>query len=454
MAQHQRSITDFLTPSRSRASVGAAALLRLPHHTKSLWNFAYTRLFAISIGQLRSWEDVFEILCDLAVESRQVERRSDLYLESLRDLSLREDSEKYLQICLKTAQWAIEAPRLFPESFVFPIFKQRETSNLTLSREQIRCLLALMLWCVFPRQEREHNLPRDYTFYKVLGPAKGKRDQQIAKLMCLFAYFESVEQLNPLECVSFSRSYMTDRVVWPECTERLSTLFIDESKDLVETKDRMIKVDFANSYFGGGVLGFGTVQEECMLLAYVEPIVGVLFIEQLGDKDAVHIQGARVVNRYSGYQSEFRWEATVDPPIVLDSQGRNDDTIAVIDAINFDGRELEQYYGHWIERELNKALQGFKAQDVEGKRPVATGNWGCGAFRGDPQLKFLIQWIAASVCGRPMYYITWEIPELQRLSEVHGRLSNRSTGEVVRVLLQYRSHRDKSLFEFVLGRLC
>ena len=39
-------------------------------------------------------------------------------------------------------------------------------------------------------------------------------------------------------------------------------------------------------------------------------------------------------------------------------------------------------------------------------RAIATGNWGCGAFGGDPQLKSLIQWIAASVCGVPLlkYY--------------------------------------------------
>lgn len=27
---------------------------------------------------------------------------------------------------------------------------------------------------------------------------------------------------------------------------------------------------------------------------------------------------------------------------------------------------------------------------------VATGNWGCGAFGGDPELKSIIQWLAAS----------------------------------------------------------
>lgn len=27
---------------------------------------------------------------------------------------------------------------------------------------------------------------------------------------------------------------------------------------------------------------------------------------------------------------------------------------------------------------------------------VATGNWGCGAFGGDPEVKAIIQWLAAS----------------------------------------------------------
>lgn len=33
----------------------------------------------------------------------------------------------------------------------------------------------------------------------------------------------------------------------------------------------------------------------------------------------------------------------------------------------------------------------------EQKLSFKTGNWGCGAFNSDYQLKFVIQWIAASV---------------------------------------------------------
>lgn len=38
---------------------------------------------------------------------------------------------------------------------------------------------------------------------------------------------------------------------------------------------------------------------------------------------------------------------------------------------------------------------------------VATGNWGCGSrLSGDPQLKLVIQWLAASLAGVPrlIYY--------------------------------------------------
>lgn len=38
----------------------------------------------------------------------------------------------------------------------------------------------------------------------------------------------------------------------------------------------------------------------------------------------------------------------------------------------------------------------FRPRLYEGNIGIATGNWGCGAFGGDPQLKAVLQWIAAS----------------------------------------------------------
>ena len=47
-------------------------------------------------------------------------------------------------------------------------------------------------------------------------------------------------------------------------------------------------------------------------------------------------------------------------------------------------------------------------------RPVVTGNWGCGAFGGDPQLKAMLQWMAVSLSGRPeLVYCTFHSRQLQ-----------------------------------------
>ena len=48
----------------------------------------------------------------------------------------------------------------------------------------------------------------------------------------------------------------------------------------------------------------------------------------------------------------------------------------------------------------------------ESKAAISTGNWGCGAFGGDPHLKFIIQSMAASVAERDLMYFTFHDMEL------------------------------------------
>lgn len=40
--------------------------------------------------------------------------------------------------------------------------------------------------------------------------------------------------------------------------------------------------------------------------------------------------------------------------------------------------------------------KGGQFMDPKNCIGIATGNWGCGAFGGDPELKTIIQWLAAS----------------------------------------------------------
>jgi hypothetical protein len=52
---------------------------------------------------------------------------------------------------------------------------------------------------------------------------------------------------------------------------------------------------------------------------------------------------------------------------------------------------------------IGQSINQIRSQQAEAGRyrAVATGNWGCGAFGGDPQLKSIIQWMAISAAGRP-----------------------------------------------------
>ena len=48
---------------------------------------------------------------------------------------------------------------------------------------------------------------------------------------------------------------------------------------------------------------------------------------------------------------------------------------------------------------------------------IATGNWGCGAFNGDPVLKGMIQMVAAAQAERGLLYLTFGDETLRKQLE-------------------------------------
>ncbi|XP_046976553.1 uncharacterized protein LOC124542670 isoform X1 [Vanessa cardui] len=74
-------------------------------------------------------------------------------------------------------------------------------------------------------------------------------------------------------------------------------------------------------------------------------------------------------------------------------------------------------------------------------RPVATGNWGCGRRqRGHPQLKLLLQWLAASVAGVPaLIYYTFGNDQLFKLDTLVRVLTDRkwTVGQLSRAVLKF-----------------
>ncbi|KAJ8031100.1 Poly(ADP-ribose) glycohydrolase [Holothuria leucospilota] len=108
-----------------------------------------------------------------------------------------------------------------------------------------------------------------------------------------------------------------------------------------------------------------------------------------------------------------------------------------------------------------KVLQQIHEQSLLGDQcPIATGNWGCGAFGGDPQLKSLIQWMAASQAGVPVvYYFSYGDRRVEELSDVVQLLRMRgwTVGKMVQLIREYCHQKTafdlrEDLFRHILSK--
>ncbi len=108
----------------------------------------------------------------------------------------------------------------------------------------------------------------------------------------------------------------------------------------------------------------------------------------------------------------------------------------------FREQKAVQFQQRLIDRELHKAHVAFN-EDKARVLPVATGNWGCGAFHGNKELKFLIQWMAASHQGRLMVYHTiGSMRQSQYIEELSAFLclKNVTVGELYKSISQFSSN--------------
>lgn len=77
--------------------------------------------------------------------------------------------------------------------------------------------------------------------------------------------------------------------------------------------------------------------------------------------------------------------------------------------------------------------------------PVCTGKWGCGAFRGNEDLKFIIQWLAVSEANREMVYITDSGEKMREYRVLTEELARHTTLDVIGLLDEYNKNRPKGI---------
>lgn len=351
------------------------------------------------------------------------------------------DSAEHLfdSVLPEMVQLALRAPELLTKPV--PLLKRGMNHSLTLSQEQISCLLSNAFFCTFPRRNSRkteyYNYP-DINFFRLF---EGSSSRKIEKLKTLMCYFKTVTEQIPKGLVTFTRRSLENPVDWRSSEKQLSRLHITCEGTIEDDGYGMLQVDFANQFVGGGVTSLGLVQEEIRFLINPELIVSRLFTEALGDNECLIITGTQQFSKYTGYAHTYRWAGRHHDTTPRDGWQRRCTEIVAIDALQFRSF-MEQFKPDKINRELNKAYCGFARPEEpsENLSAVATGNWGCGVFGGDTRLKALLQMLAAAEAGRDVAYFTFG--DVQLMTDVHRMHSflcqqHATVGELYVLLEQY-----------------
>jgi len=130
---------------------------------------------------------------------------------------------------------------------------------------------------------------------------------KVEKLKCIMNYFSRVIRTPPKGVISFERRCLLEDEMpdLTKSTKKLSKLTL--THESIEDQKGMLKVDFANKYIGGGILGGGSVMEEIMFSMYPELIISRLFTEKLSYNEVLVITGCERFNSISGYGNTFKF---------------------------------------------------------------------------------------------------------------------------------------------------
>lgn len=334
-----------------------------------------------------------------------------------------------------------------------PMLAQKMNFSLTFTQEQLASLLANAFFCTFPSrniyEDNSHGYDKLPTinFDSLMCTYKqGGLKIKIEKLKCILNYFNRITQSMPSGLVTFTRRCINEFPIFEKSNSKIFDCEI-RSDGTIEDCEDALQMDFANKYIGGGVLSRGCVQEEIRFVLCPELMISCLFCHVMLNNECILVRGFERFNSYKGYANTFEWNGDFRDTTTFDSLGHRKVELLALDALHFINKRT-QFDSLMISRELKKAYCGFK-QDIacqNADQKIATGNWGCGAFNGDIQLKFLIQLIAAAECKRNLIYFTFGNQETcKKLEEIYKTIKEFefTSAQILGLLKQYCQEIDK-----------
>jgi hypothetical protein len=424
-------------------SIKAIKYVQYPWELKSHWGHIINVLN--TIGTVSSITHVEKILLD-------IKNQQNFEVGVLKFVLEKHMDENELQTFFDTFNFIIklvrDSPQIFQDVDVrvlarYPVEISDHQhvpriQKIELERNQIACLLANAVLSTYQRNgswafSSDHHIPSiNFDSLFELGQS-GTLDSRVAKIKMIFHYFERISQHMPTGHVTFIRQslWREDFPNWSTCEKTLTSIQVFP-KGVIEDAPDALQADFANQFIGGGVLRGGAVQEEIRFCNNPECIVSRLFCEEMAANEVVFIRGSEQFSKHEGYAKTLQYGGDyVDTNV--DENGNLKTEIVAFDALVFMKDPTIQWEQGNIDRELNKAYCAFHG----GTSKIATGNWGCGAFRGDKELKAIIQWLAASVAERELLYYTFGDEKLsQGLEQLVKRCGKVTVGQVYKVIIR------------------
>lgn len=286
----------------------------------------------------------------------------------------------------------LAGPKTF-DGFRVPILCTGKTSNTILNRKQIATMFACAWFGLFNYDDylsrgsiTLEDLP-EFSLLNIFVKCK------TTALQCVIEYFEQVRCADKewlTGRVAFHRSMLAVAPKWAVSEMPLTDVMIGEGNS-VDNSPITTHVTFASEYIGGEPFINSPTPEEAVMLSRPETMIASLICTKLSPADSLTVIGAHKISLLGGYGSSLRW---LGP-----NTENNKETIININSSTQTGNEQ---FTQRFDIDLNKAYCGFAA--LGAVTNVATGNWGHGLFGGNPEVKLIQQFLAASQCGRILVY--------------------------------------------------
>ena len=219
------------------------------------------------------------------------------------------------------------------------------------------------------------------------------------KLRCFNKYLKNYNELDHRIIGVYTYTDINKNI---EINESIQSLVFVYAKNMHSYKEYITNdsafVIFSNINIGGLILTSGCAQEEIKFLQNPELLYLKICQCQLTDNKVIVIDNVKKYNSTIGYG--------FDVQDIEDTNVGYVETFILMNANDYSSKPWLQYDQENKRKEINKCLTAFS--NVKEKN-IITGDWGCGAFKGNHELKFLIQLYCAYLCKKNLYYFSYKI---------------------------------------------